>query len=71
MKYTSVTITAILCITGLAALALSLGHNGFILLSAITLISGLGGYSVGKRKGKPVLPATMLPQPKKGDTDLP
>lgn len=44
------TITAILCITALLALAICLGHNGALLASGSALIAGLAGYEVGKHK---------------------
>ena len=50
------------CITGLAVLALCLGFNGAMLASAFTVIGGLGGYAVGKRKSRRGSKDTMLPQ---------
>jgi len=69
MKYIVVTIIAICSITGLASLAVCNGIDGAFLMSSIAVIGGLGGHALGKRKGKPVLKDTTLPQPKQGDTE--
>lgn len=53
MNKTAVTISAIVCVAGLAALALFKGINGALLTSAMTAIAGLGGYTLGKRSQKP------------------
>lgn len=47
MNRTVVIVVAILAIAGLDALALSKGHNGALLSSAIGLIAGLAGYVGG------------------------
>lgn len=67
-KQALIVIVAIICITTLVAYALSLGHDGVMLMSAISVISGLGGYTVAARKIKPMTPDKTLPQIKKGDT---
>lgn len=69
MKYIFVTITAICSITGLAALAVCNGIDGAVLMSSFAVIGGLGGHAFSKRKSKPVLEDTTLPQPKQGDTE--
>lgn len=46
-KYT--TITAIIAITLLTALAIYKGLNGAILSSAFVAIGGLGGFVIGKK----------------------
>lgn len=61
MRETITAITAILCITGLAALALYMGINGTVLMSSVGVIGGLGGYAVGKRRGKSI--TTSKPEP--------
>jgi len=63
MRETITSIVAILSIGGLTALALSHGIDGAVLMTALTIIGGLGGYSVGKRRGKSSPPAKTLPQP--------
>lgn len=40
------TITAIICITILDIVALSLGYNGAFLIVAVATISGLGGFAI-------------------------
>lgn len=47
MKWTPA-IIAIIAITGLEALALSLGVNGALLAGSVAIIAGLGGYTAGK-----------------------
>lgn len=45
-----ITILAILTIGTLAALALRAGVDGALFMSAITLIAGLGGYTIGRKR---------------------
>lgn len=45
-----VTLTAILCITLLEAIALVKGVDGTILAAVIAAIAGLGGFSLGQIK---------------------
>lgn len=46
MKLTA--IVAMVCITLLVALGLWKGINGALLMSGMTLIGGLGGFSIGR-----------------------
>lgn len=39
---------AIVCITVLEAVALSVGINGIVLATAIAAIAGLGGFNIAK-----------------------
>jgi len=39
-------IIAIICITGLIALAIANGINGALLASGLAIIGGLGGYEI-------------------------
>lgn len=43
-------ITALLCITALAITAMLLGFDGAVLTSAISMLAGLGGFAVGRKK---------------------
>lgn len=45
-----ITALAIVAIGTLTALALINGINGALFMSALTLIAGLGGYTIGKKK---------------------
>ena len=67
-KQALIVFTAIVCITGLVIYALSLGHDGVMLMSAISVIAGLGGYTVATRRKTPLPPDNTLPQIKKGDS---
>lgn len=49
MKYV-IPITAILSITALAITAMLNGINGAALLSASSLIAGIAGYTIGKKR---------------------
>jgi len=49
------TITAIICITTLAVVAIANNINGVALSAAFIIIGGLGGYEIG-RKRKPKEP---------------
>jgi len=62
MTDTIVVIVAIVTIGGLAALALSLGYNGALLSTTMTIIGGLAGYRVGKHRRKPKPEATTVLQ---------
>lgn len=50
MKETAIIIVAILAIAGLTFYALSQGHNSAIVSTSFTIIGGLAGYQVGKRR---------------------
>ena len=43
---TLVVVAAILCITGLATIAMANGIDGAFLMSAVAIIGGLAGYEV-------------------------
>lgn len=45
-------IIAIIAVTTLATVALLKGMNGAVLLSAFSIIGGLGGYEIGRKKSK-------------------
>ena len=45
-----VQMTVAVGITGLSAWGLYLGYNGIIFGTALALLAGLGGYSVGKEQ---------------------
>ena len=61
MKTHAVTIVAIIAIAGLAALALMRGMDTVALTATIGVIAALGGYQVGKRRGKPLPPNDTNP----------
>lgn len=42
-------IVAMLCITACVISALLIGHDGAVLISGISIIAGIGGYSMGRR----------------------
>ncbi len=50
MKRTIVLVTAILAVAGLAAYAVSKGHDTAIITIAFSLIGGFAGYEFGKPK---------------------
>ena len=68
-KHFIVVISSITSITALAFYALSLGINGTLLTTALTLIAGLGGYSIGSLKKRIDSKASSLRQPTKGGTE--
>jgi len=43
---TSIVITALICITLLECVALSLGFNGTLLKIVLVVLAGLGGYAI-------------------------
>jgi len=47
------TITAMVCITALEAVALFQGINGTVFMLVVAALAGLGGYEVGLYKEKP------------------
>jgi len=47
------TITAMVCITALEAVALYQGINGTVFMLVVAALAGLGGYEVGLYKEKP------------------
>jgi len=63
MNQTIVCIIAIVCVAGIAALALHYGIDGSVLMSSFTVIGGLGGYHIGRRISRPKPPSSTLPQP--------
>jgi len=50
MKEIAITMTAILSVAGLSAFAISQGEDGAIFMTAVTIIGGLAGYQIGKRR---------------------
>jgi len=43
------TITAIICVTLITITALIMGYNGVLFAVAISAVTGLGGYTLGRR----------------------
>lgn len=54
-KSPQVVMTAMVCITALMLYALHLGKNGILFALALTVIGGLGGYTVGEERMKKLL----------------
>lgn len=44
-------IVSMICLTVLEIIALSKGINGFLLCAVVTLIAGLGGYTLKSLRG--------------------
>lgn len=57
------TVVAMLCITALAAIGMANGIDGALYWTALSIIGGLGGYSVGvkRRKGNGDKPQSDKP----------
>ena len=64
-------ITAMLCITALAIIALLKGVDGVFLAGALVVLSGLGGYSSKCTKDARTSKPQALPQPKIDKGDVP
>lgn len=63
IRHFIIVIISTTCITSLAFYALSLGIDGAVLSTALTLVAGLGGYSVGRFRKQANSKTESLPQP--------
>jgi len=64
-------ITAMLCVTALATVAMLKGLDGTVLAGAMTIIGGLGGYQASKLIAKISQKPAPTTQPKIDKTDEP